>query len=187
MFRLLLFFAATGAGLAGWLCFSHRGDPSTISVFDFTGTHQTYVVPPGICRLQIEVVGAAGGPQGTAGTPGPGAREISTFAVTPGDSLLVYVGGQGGEAVGSTPGAGGWNGGGAGGSAFGERGGRAGKAGSGGGGATDIRQGGSGLADRILVAAGGSAAGTTVPSTPSWPRPRVATWPGRKAPQPSAR
>ncbi len=39
-------------------------------------------------------------------------------AVTPGETLRVRVGGWGGEAVGSTPGAGGWNGGGAGGEAL---------------------------------------------------------------------
>ena len=67
--------------------------------------------------------------------------------VTPGEILRVRVGGWGGEAVGSTPGAGGWNGGGAGGEALD----RDGKAGSGGGGATDVRRGGDGLAHRIIV------------------------------------
>ncbi len=86
------------------------------------------------------------------GTPGAGAQATAEFSVTPGEILRVRVGGWGGEAVGSTPGAGGWNGGGAGGEALDRRG----KAGSGGGGATDVRRGGDGLEHRIIVAAGGS-------------------------------
>jgi len=152
----LLLFASPCVVLAGWLLSAQLGTPSTTTVYDFTGTPQTYVVPPAICRLRIEAIGAAGGSQGTAGTPGPGARAISTLAVTPGETLLVYVGGQGGEAVGPTPGVGGWNGGGAGGDASDGHGGGAGRAGSGGGGATDIRQGGASLEDRVLVAGGGS-------------------------------
>ena len=120
--------------------------------FEFTGSPQDYVVPPDVCRVRIEVVGAAGGRDGTAGAPGAGAQATAEFRVTPGETLRVRVGGWGGEAVGSTPGAGGWNGGGAGGEALD----RDGKAGSGGGGATDVRRGGDGLAHRIIVGAGGS-------------------------------
>ena len=123
---------------------------------EFTGVPQDYVVPADICRIRVEVVGAAGGPGGTAGTPGAGAEAIATLGVTPGETLRIRVGGWGGEAVGSTPGAGGWNGGGAGGKALDRADRPSGKAGSGGGGATDVRQGGDGLADRIIVAAGGS-------------------------------
>ena len=46
-------------------------------------------------------------------------RPSPSLAVTPGETLRVRVGGWGGEAVGSTPGAGGWNGGGDGGEALG--------------------------------------------------------------------
>ena len=120
--------------------------------FGFTGLAQNYVVPAGVCRIRIEVAGAAGGPGGTAGAPGAGALAIAEFAVTTGEKLRVRVGGWGSPAVGSQPGAGGWNGGGAGGDAL--TGG--GKAGSGGGGATDVRRGGDRLEDRILVGAGGS-------------------------------
>ena len=90
------------------------------------------------------------------GAPGAGAQAVAVVAVTPGETLRVRVGGWGGTAVGSTPGAGGWNGGGDGGEASGYPDGRPGKAGSGGGGATDVRQGGDGLEHRIIVAAGGS-------------------------------
>jgi len=123
-----------------------------ITEFEFTGSPQDYVVPPDVCRVRIDVVGAAGGPEGTAGAPGVGAKAVADFEVMPGETLRVRVGGWGGEAVGSKPGAGGWNGGGTGGEALDSHG----KAGSGGGGATDVRRGGDGLADRIIVAAGGS-------------------------------
>jgi hypothetical protein len=132
------------------------GDSRVATEFEFTGGPQDYVVPAGICRIRVEAVGAAGGPAGTAGTPGAGAHAVAAFAVRPGESLRVDVGGWGGAAVGQTPGAGGWNGGGDGGSAFGHRDGRPGKAGSGGGGATDVRRAGSGLEHRIIVAPGGS-------------------------------
>jgi hypothetical protein len=154
----LLLIASTGFGLAGWIFSGHSVAPPVVTPYNFTGTPQTYVVPGGVCRLRIEAIGASGGPQGTAGTPGSGARAIATFAVTPGETLLVHVGGWGGQALGSTPGAGGWNGGGTGGGAFSGPGGRPGKAGSGGGGATDIRQDGSSLEHRIIIAGGGSGA-----------------------------
>lgn len=128
------------------------GSSRVATEFDFTGLAQSYVVPAGACRIRIDVVGAAGGPGGTAGAPGAGARAAADFSVTAGETLRVRVGGWGAEAVGSTPGAGGWNGGGAGGVALE----RHGKAGSGGGGATDVRRGGDGLAHRIIVGAGGS-------------------------------
>ena len=87
----------------------------TATEFEFTGLPRDYVVPADVCQVQIEVMGAAGGRAGTAGTPGRGARAVADFTVTPGETLRVRVGGLGGEAQGSTPGAGGWNGGGAGG------------------------------------------------------------------------
>lgn len=151
-----LLIASTGLALAGWVFSGHSGAPTVVTRYQFTGTPQTYVVQTGVCRVRIEALGAAGGPEGTAGTPGPGAIAISTFVVTPGETLRVNVGGQGGEAEGSTLGVGGWNGGGAGGRAADANDGRLGQAGSGGGGATDVRRGGDGLEHRIIVAGGGS-------------------------------
>ncbi len=133
-----------------------RTDSRVATTIEFTGSPQTYVVPAGICRLRVDLVGGAGGRGGTAGAPGAGGQAIAVLAVTPRETLRVRVGGWGAEAVGSTPGAGGWNGGGDGGEALGYPDGRPGKAGSGGGGATDVRQGGDGLEHRIIVAAGGS-------------------------------
>ena len=149
-----LVIAAIAVGVPGWLL--TRPDSRVATELEFTGSPQTYVVPAGICRLRVDLVGGAGGQGGTAGTPGAGAEAVAVVAVTPGETLRVRVGGWGGEAVGSTPGAGGWNGGGDGGKALGNRTDGPGKAGGGGGGATDIRQGGDGLEHRIIVAAGGA-------------------------------
>ena len=56
----------------------------------------SYVVPADVCRIRIEAIGASGGESGTAGTPGAGARATSSFAVRPGETLFVRVGGMGG-------------------------------------------------------------------------------------------
>ena len=141
--------AALVVAVPTWLLIEQSSRENT--EFEFTGSPQDYAVPPDVCRIRIEVVGAAGGPTGTSGTPGAGAQATAELRVTPGEILRVRVGGWGGEAVGSTPGAGGWNGGGAGGETV-----DGGKAGSGGGGATDVRRRGDGLARRIIVGAGGS-------------------------------
>jgi hypothetical protein len=124
--------------------------------FQFVGVPESYVVPPRVCRIRIDAVGAAGGESGTTGTPGAGAEATALILVKPGERLLVRVGGVGGPAAGPTPGQGGWNGGGAGGRAVDESDGHPGQAGSGGGGASDVRRGGDGLDDRIIVAGGGS-------------------------------
>ena len=155
--RLLLISAILVGVVPFWLVSLAASNTHTVSTaFAFTGSPGSYVVPADVCRLRIEAIGAAGGEGGTAGTPGPGAQATALFVVTPGETLVVRVGGEGGAAAGLMPGDGGWNGGGAGGKAFDGDDGRPGQAGSGGGGVTDIRRGGTGLDDRILVAGGGS-------------------------------
>ena len=145
-----LAFATLVVAVSTWLI---AGPSSRVSTeLEFTGSPQDYVVPPDVCRVRIDVVGAAGGRAGTSGTPGAGAQATAEFRVTPGETLRVRVGGRGGEAVESSAGAGGWNGGGVGGETLD----RGGKAGSGGGGATDVRRAGDDLAHRIIVGAGGS-------------------------------
>ena len=153
----LLLISAILVGVPIWLVSLAASNSHTVSTaFAFTGSPGSYVVPADVCRLRIKAIGAAGGESGTAGTPGPGAQATALFVVTPGETLVVRVGGEGGAAAGLIPGEGGWNGGGAGGRAFDGHDGRPGQAGSGGGGVTDIRRGGTGLDDRILVAGGGS-------------------------------
>lgn len=108
--------------------------------FNFTGNAQTFVVPVCVTSLQVDVRGAQGGTGNSgSGAGGLGGRVQTTLAVTPGETLFVYVGG--------TPNpleAAGWNGGGSGV-----------VSGGGGGGASDLRRGGQSLNDRIVVAGGG--------------------------------
>lgn len=122
--------------------------------YSYTGSMQTYVVPPGITSISVEMDGASGGRSmglGYAHEPGLGGSISTVMDVVPGSTIYVFVGGLGGNgAVGAYPGAGGWNGGGTGGFGFSYY------AGGGGGGATDVRIGGTSLADRVLVAGGGA-------------------------------
>lgn len=121
--------------------------------FGYTGTTESWVVPPGVTSVTLEVWGAEGAQPidrlPTNGDGGLGGYASGTLSVTPGQVLYINVGGQGG-----TDGSGGYNGGGAGG--FGAAGeGCLGGYGGGGGGASDIRLGGTTLADRIIVGGGG--------------------------------
>ena len=66
--------------------------------FDFTGDEQAFTVPSDICRATIYgFFGAQGGQgRGTIGdTEGLGGRATSAIEVTPGETLVVYVGGAG--------------------------------------------------------------------------------------------
>ena len=57
------------------------GESSHVATdLEYSGVPQDYVVPSGICRLRVEVVGAAGGPGGTAGAPLAGARDRQPFS-----------------------------------------------------------------------------------------------------------
>lgn len=127
--------------------------------FSYTGRKKTFKVPAGVSHLKITLYGANGGLgnysccSGFASSGGAGGMVTATIPVTPGESLAIFVGGSGGR--------GGFNGGAAG---------AAGKASAapssrscgcgGGGGASDVRQGGNELADRVLVAGGGGGGGT---------------------------
>ena len=133
--------------------------------FSFTGAAQSFTVPSGVNSITVAAFGAQGGD--VAG--GLGGEAQAVFAVSPGAAVEVLVGGQGGTSSdGQAGGAGGFNGGGAGGD------GGAGPIGSGpgsgqggsGGGASDVRMGACasslscGLADRVLVGAGGGGVGS---------------------------
>lgn len=123
----------------------------TTTTFNYTGGTQTFVVPANVTSLTIAAKGAGGG----NATGGPGGLATGTQAVTPGETLTIQVGGAGAANAGAVLGAGGYNGGGNGGSTAGT----GALSGSGGGGASDVRRGGSGLANRVCVAAGGGGAG----------------------------
>lgn len=129
--------------------------------FNFTGGVQTWVVPAlRGTTIEVECWGAQGGLVGAA--PGLGGYSKGTLAVTVGETLNLYVGGQP-----STPsnavGDGrtfGWNGGGPGGETYRGNDGNNDAFGGGGGGASDIRKGGTALANRVIVAGGGGGGGS---------------------------
>lgn len=118
-----------------------------------------FVVPQQCTSIAVTVRGAAG----AGGTvPGQGGSVAGTLTVTPGETLVLTVGGKGVPSTSTLGGAGGFNGGGAGGSS-GSSGTSAG--GHGGGGASDIRRGGTALSNRKAVGAGGGGAGRGTVST----------------------
>ena len=118
--------------------------------FIYTGKETKFVVPSGVTALTIVADGAQGGGD-TKGhysePPGLGGEMSAVVPVRPGEKLYVFVGGEGAYQRRR-----GYNGGGDGGS---------GEYGDGyyGGGASDVREGGDALHDRILVAGGGGGAG----------------------------
>ncbi len=116
----------------------------TVVNFNYTGAPQNWVVPSCVTSITVVVRGAQGG--GTNG--GLGAEVTGTMAVTPGQTLQINVGGQGGCPTG------GWNGGGTGATASGF-----GNESCGGGGGSDIRFTPYALTDRQVVAAGGGGMG----------------------------
>ena len=123
--------------------------------FSYTGAQQTFTVPSGATSIVIDAYGAEGGIGQRGYTvnvgPGKGGRVQATLSVTAGEALYIYIGGEGSLHNNSgDDGEGGWNGGGDGGS-WGP--------GGGGGGGTDIRRGGTALANRILAVGGGGGSG----------------------------
>jgi hypothetical protein len=122
-------------------------NPTNVT-FNYTGNIQTFTVPQGINSIIVEAYGAQGG-SNSNGTSigGKGGYSIATIPVTSGETLNIYVGGQG-TSVTSSP-SGGYNGGG---------GLNASGYGGTGGGASDVRRGTS-LNDRIIVAGGGGGHG----------------------------
>lgn len=112
--------------------------------FAYTGATQTWTVPPGITEATFDLYGAQGDGAifGPTFAPGLGGRATATIAVDPGASIQINVGGRSSDSLG------GFNGGGGGSYQRG-----------GGGGGTDIRIGGTTLANRALIAGGGGGAG----------------------------
>jgi hypothetical protein len=125
--------------------------PSAVT-FNYTGAQQTWTVPNGVTSIIVEAWGAEGGTYFGAG--GKGGYSKGTLAVTPGETLYIYVGGAGsGGNINGARANGGWNGGGYAnqydGSSYGTS----------GGGASDIRRGGTALSNRVIVAGGGGGGG----------------------------
>jgi hypothetical protein len=106
--------------------------------FQYTGREQSFKVPASVTSINVDSRGAAG-----AGHNGHGGHVRATIPVQPSETLAVFVGGAGGI------GPGGFNGGGNGPEYDNVC------PGFGGGGASDVRENGNTLRDRILVAGGG--------------------------------
>ncbi len=122
------------------------------TVFNYTGAQQTFTVPAGITSVTLKAWGASGGDgqiTGNIGVGGKGGLATGNLAVTPGQVLNIYVGGRGTPSTANTICCGGFNGGG---NALGQT---STNARGGGGGASDVRVGGTALANRVLVAGGG--------------------------------
>lgn len=131
----------------------------TTYTFTLINAPETWTVPPGVSLIKIEAWGGEGGKNihdGESWNGGKGGYAYGNLSVTPGESLTVVVGGKGGD---NTYGSSKWAGGGYnGGGDVTQRTGDYDGAGCGGG-ASDVRRGGTGLADRIIVAGGGGGAG----------------------------
>jgi hypothetical protein len=114
--------------------------------FHYIDKVQTFRVPVGVTSVTVVAIGGPGGAPNGEVYPG---RVFAVVPVQPKQTLYVYVAGAG-----ANP-AGGFNGGASGGDegryCFGY----------GGGGASDVRQGGRKIADRIIVAGGGGGTGGT--------------------------
>lgn len=117
--------------------------------YNYTGGIQTFTVPCGVDTLFVQAWGAQGGNGDLGGGPsnggggGLGGYAEGWLLVTPGETINIFVGGQG-----ATP-TGGFNGGGNGGT----------QNAGGGGGSSDVRQGGTADANRVITAGGGGGGG----------------------------
>ena len=129
----------------------------TTQTFSYTGSVQTFTVPPCVGTITVDVRGAEGANAVdklvTNSTGGKGGRAQGVVTVTPGQVINIYVGGMG-----LVNGNGGFNGGGVGGQSSAGSSCNGGPAG-GGGGASDIRIGGVALSNRVIVAGGGGGSG----------------------------
>lgn len=126
--------------------------------FPSTGVEQVFTVPTGVHTVHVRAVGGHGGTGGNESliNGGFGAVAVADLAVSPGQTLYVEVGLNGGDGTVDVAGAGGFNGGAAGGLGIGQS---PDGAGGGGGGATDVRtrprSDSETLSSRVIVAGGG--------------------------------
>ncbi len=141
-----------GPNLNGKTCANYSSTPAVDVTFSYNGAEQTWVVPAGVTSVTIEAWGGQGRTSGSGVTAGGlGGYATSNIAVTPGETLYIYVGDGGGISY-----LGGYNGGGNGGTGATSN-----SNGGGGGGASDVRKGGNAIGNRVIVAAGGGGGGGT--------------------------
>ena len=133
---------------------SHSSVSSSGSqTFSYTGSQQTFTVPSGATTTTIKAWGAQGGMYNSTWGAGKGGYSTGTLNVSSGETLYIYVGGQGNSSGSNVQVSGGFNGGGY---ARGKT--NSAYAGSGGG-ASDVRSSGNALTNRAIVAGGGGGAG----------------------------
>jgi hypothetical protein len=121
--------------------FSASAAPTTVTK-GYTGAGQDWTVPPGVASATFTVEGGSGGGVGAALAGASGGRATASLALTPGQTIWLFVGGQGPTISSATA----FNGGGSGHT-------------GGGGGGSDVRVGGTALGNRMLVAGGGGGGG----------------------------
>src|SRR5262249_5848787 len=105
---LLAIGAATAmlSGAIGPYATNVGADPVS-QTFDCTGAAQSFTVPPEITAITVDAFGAQGGAGNTeststsGGAGGLGGEARATIAVTPGETLDVFVGCRGGDGVGN--------------------------------------------------------------------------------------
>jgi hypothetical protein len=143
------------AGLAGLLAAAAVGPAAASAAeqsFTLAGEH-AFTVPAGVTSMQVTLVGGRGGAgNANGGTGGSGATVRATLAVSPGQTLMAQVAGDGRQS-----GAGGYGGGGAGGPVVALFAGAPG--GGGGGGASAVRACPSAGCSPLVVAGGGGGGG----------------------------
>ena len=122
---------ACGTSAASFLPVTVLTPPQT---FNYTGAVQTFIVPNCVTSVTITAYGAQGASQ--YGNGGLGGSATGTLAVTPGQALYVFVGGQNN-----------FNGGGQG------------NQGCNGGDESDVRVGGTAISNWVIVAGGGGGGG----------------------------
>lgn len=94
--------------LLACLSFGLSSSWSQITTLDYTGSMVSYTVPPGVTNISIEALGGQGASGQVGRVGGQGAKMYGEFSVTPGDNLIVVVGGMGqGQNSGSNGGGGG--------------------------------------------------------------------------------
>src|SRR5688572_19273605 len=94
--RSLVGAAGVGLGIAALAVASPSADAAPVTeTFAFTGAAEDFVVPAGVCEVAIEATGASGGEGALGDVGGLGGTAATTIEVTPGETLIVRVGGQG--------------------------------------------------------------------------------------------
>ena len=95
-----------GLGVILCLLWSNALQAQVTETFNYTGAVETWTVPAGVTSLTIKAEGAQGGSTPSSEPGGLGAVMTGTFTVTPGATLNILVGQQGGMGSSSNGGGG---------------------------------------------------------------------------------